>query len=47
MSDTSTDSTSDAVVILAVSTILGKDNSYPVGSIMGGTTLYMKVLKNS
>lgn len=43
MMDASKDSTSDAVVILAVSTILGKENSVPVGSLMGGTTLYMKV----
>ncbi|CAD8161606.1 unnamed protein product [Paramecium octaurelia] len=43
MLDASKDSTKDAVVILAVSTILGKENSVPVGSLMGGTTLYMKV----
>ncbi|CAD8178892.1 unnamed protein product [Paramecium pentaurelia] len=44
MLDASKDSTNDAVVILAVSTILGKENSIPIGSLMGGTTLYMKVL---
>lgn len=43
MMDASTDSTSDPVVILSVSTVLGKENSTPTGSVMGGTTLYMKV----
>lgn len=43
MMDASTDSTLDPVVILSVSTVLGKENSTPIGSVMGGTTLYMKV----
>lgn len=43
MTDASRDTTTDAVVILSVSTVLGKEKSSPIGSIMGGTTLYMKV----
>lgn len=41
MSDS--DSTSDSVVILAVSVVWGQENTTPVGSINGGTTIYMKV----
>ena len=43
MADASTDSTTDSVKILAVSTIWGQESSTPIGSVMGGTTLYLKV----
>jgi hypothetical protein len=45
MTDATTNSSPDAVAILAVSTVLGQENSTPQGSISGGTTIYMKVRK--
>jgi hypothetical protein len=41
--DSMSDSSSDPVTILSVSTRLGKENTTPIGSLEGGNVIFMKV----